>query len=126
MKRAWRSVAEAAGEWGASLVLAPTENVSSFADIDAGNRAQSCDGAHVQVGAAKSNTASLARRPSPGLLDRAPSRAVNRNRNGGRPALLNVHPDRFEHVAEPIGTFRLARYRVGHCGPDELGMITVR
>ena len=47
-------------------VLAPTENVSSFADIDAGNRAKSCDGAHVQVGAAKSNSASLARRPSPG------------------------------------------------------------
>ncbi len=43
--------------------------------------------------------------------------------NVERPALLRVHPDRSEHVAELTGTFRLARYGVGYCRPDELGMM---
>ena len=59
------------------------------------------------------------------LADRRPSRAVNRNRSIGRPRVLGVRPDRFEHEVELIGAVDLARYRVGHSGPEEQGFSEV-
>jgi len=35
--------------------------------------------------------------------------------------VLGVRPDRFEHQVELIGAVDLARYRVGHSGPEEQG-----
>ena len=35
--------------------------------------------------------------------------------------MSGVRPNRFEHEAEVVGTVDLARYAVGHIGPDELG-----
>jgi len=35
--------------------------------------------------------------------------------------VLGVRPDRFEHEVELIGAVDLARYRVGHSGPEERG-----
>ena len=35
--------------------------------------------------------------------------------------MLGVESDRFEHEAELIGAVDLARYRVGHSGPEEQG-----
>ena len=35
--------------------------------------------------------------------------------------MFGVQPDRFDHQVEFIGAVDLARYAVGHIGPDELG-----
>jgi hypothetical protein len=35
--------------------------------------------------------------------------------------VFGVRPDRFNHEVEVIGAVDLARYAVGHSGPDELG-----
>jgi hypothetical protein len=35
--------------------------------------------------------------------------------------VLGVEPDRFDHEVEHIGAVDLARYRVGHSGPEEQG-----
>src|ERR1035437_4248646 len=61
---------------------------------------------------------SLRRAP---LADRRPSRAVSRNRSIGRSRVLGVRPERFEHQVEFVGAVDLARYRVGHSGPEEQG-----
>jgi len=34
-----------------------------------------------------------------------------------------VRPDRFDHEVEFVGTVDLARYTVGHIGPDEQGLL---
>lgn len=59
--------------------------------------------------------------PECGLVDRRPSRAVDGNGNRGAPRVFGVRPDRFDHEVEFIGAVDLARYAVGHAGPDELG-----
>ena len=56
-----------------------------------------------------------------GLVDRRPFRAVVGNGNSGGPRVFGVRPDRFDHEVEFIGAVDLARYAVGHVGPDELG-----
>ena len=56
-----------------------------------------------------------------GLARSRPSRAVSRNRNCGRPGVFGVRPNRFDHEVEFVGAIDLARYAVGHAGPDELG-----
>ena len=35
--------------------------------------------------------------------------------------MFGVRPDRFDHEVEFVGAVDLARYAVGHSGPDELG-----
>lgn len=35
--------------------------------------------------------------------------------------MFGVRPDRFNHEVELAGAVDLARYAVGHVGPDELG-----
>ena len=55
------------------------------------------------------------------LADSRPSRAVRRNKSFGRSLVFGVRPDRFEHEVEFIGAVDLARYRVGHSGPEEQG-----
>ena len=35
--------------------------------------------------------------------------------------MSGVRPDRFDHEVEFVGTVDLARYAVGHIGPDEQG-----
>ena len=35
--------------------------------------------------------------------------------------VFGVRPDRFDHEVEFVGAVDLARYAVGHVGPDELG-----
>ena len=35
--------------------------------------------------------------------------------------MSGVRPDRFNHEVEFVGTVDLARYAVGHMGPDEQG-----
>jgi hypothetical protein len=35
--------------------------------------------------------------------------------------VFGVRPDRFEHEVELIGAVDLARYQVGHSGPEEQG-----
>ena len=35
--------------------------------------------------------------------------------------MFDIRPDGFEHEIEFVGTVDLARYAVGHVGPDELG-----
>jgi len=35
--------------------------------------------------------------------------------------MFGVRPDRFDHEVEFVGAIDLARYAVGHIGPDELG-----
>ena len=35
--------------------------------------------------------------------------------------MLGVRPDRFDNQVESIGAVDLARYAVGHIGPDEQG-----
>ena len=57
----------------------------------------------------------------PGRLADSPSRAVSRNWSIGRPQMLGVRPDRFEHEVELIGAVDFARYRIGHSGPEEQG-----
>ena len=49
------------------------------------------------------------------------SRAVSRNRSGGNPTVFRVQADRFDDEVEFVGAVDLARYAVGHAGPDELG-----
>ena len=39
--------------------------------------------------------------------------------------MLGVRPDRFDDEVEFIGAVDLARYVVGHSGPDELGFCKV-
>ena len=41
------------------------------------------------------------------------------------PGMSGVRPDRFDHQVEFSGTVDLARYAVGHVGPDELGFCKV-
>ena len=41
-------------------------------------------------------------------------------------ACLGVEADRFDHEVEFVGAVDLARYAVGHSGPDELGFGEVR
>ena len=55
------------------------------------------------------------------LTDTRPSRAVSRSKSIGRSSALGVRPDRFEHEVEFIGAIDLARYRIGHAGPEEQG-----
>jgi len=55
------------------------------------------------------------------LADRRPSRAVNGSMNIGRPGVLGVQPDRFEHEVEFVGAVDLTCYRVGHSGPEVQG-----
>ena len=55
------------------------------------------------------------------LADSRPSRAVSRNRSSGSQRVLGVESDRFEHEVELIGAIDLARYPVGHSGPEEQG-----
>jgi hypothetical protein len=50
-----------------------------------------------------------------------PSRAVSRNGNIGTTSVFGVRPDRIDHEVEFVGTVDLARYAIGHVGPDELG-----
>ena len=59
------------------------------------------------------------------LADTRPSRAVSRNTSSGSQRVLGVEPDRFEHEVELIGAVDLARYRVGHAGPEEQGFSEV-
>ena len=35
--------------------------------------------------------------------------------------MFGVRPDRVDHEVELVGTVDLARYAIGHVGPDELG-----
>ena len=35
--------------------------------------------------------------------------------------MFGVRPDRFDHEVEFVGAVDLARYAIGHVGPDELG-----
>jgi hypothetical protein len=49
------------------------------------------------------------------------SGAVSRNRSSGNPAVFRVQADRFDHEIEFVVAIDLARYAVGHAGPDELG-----
>ena len=56
-----------------------------------------------------------------GLAHCGTSRAVRRNRSSGNPAAFRVQADRFDHEIEFVGAVDLARYTVGHAGPDELG-----
>ena len=35
--------------------------------------------------------------------------------------MFGVRPDRVDHEVEFVGTVDLARYAIGHVGPDELG-----
>jgi hypothetical protein len=49
------------------------------------------------------------------------SRAVSRNTNFGSPALFRIQADRFDYEVKFVGAVDLARYAVGHVGPDELG-----
>ena len=39
--------------------------------------------------------------------------------------MSGVRPDRFEHEVEFVGAVDLARYAVGHIGPDELSFCEV-
>jgi hypothetical protein len=39
--------------------------------------------------------------------------------------MFGVRSDRFDHQVKPIGAVDLARYAVGHSGPDELGFCEV-
>ena len=55
------------------------------------------------------------------LVDKQPSRAVNKSRSIGRPGVFGVRPDRFDHQVEFIGAVDLARYAVGLIRRDELG-----
>ena len=57
----------------------------------------------------------------PGSAHAGTSRAVSRNRSNGNPAGFRVRADRFDHQIEFVGTVHLARYAIGHVGPDELG-----
>jgi hypothetical protein len=50
-----------------------------------------------------------------------PSCAVSRNGNRRTPCVFGVRPDRIDHEVEFVGTVDLARYVIGHVGPDELG-----
>ena len=52
---------------------------------------------------------------------RLPSRAVSMSRKYGRSSVLGVEADRFDHEVKAVGAVDLARYAVGHSGPDELG-----
>src|SRR5580698_11028346 len=54
-------------------------------------------------------------------VDGQTSRAVSRNWNSGGPRVSGVRPDRFDHEIEFVGAVDLARYAVGHIGPDEQG-----
>ena len=49
------------------------------------------------------------------------SRAVSRSRSCGNPAAFRVQADRFDDEIELVGAVDLARYAVGHVGPDGLG-----
>ena len=55
------------------------------------------------------------------LAHSRPTRAVSRNGNRGTPGVLGVRPDRDDHEVEFVGAVDLARYTIGHIGPDELG-----
>ena len=55
------------------------------------------------------------------LLDKRPSRAVNKSRSIGTPSVFGVRPDRFDHQVEFIGAVDLARYAIRLIGRDELG-----
>jgi len=50
-----------------------------------------------------------------------PSRAFSRNKSCGNPAVFRIQADQLDNEAEFIGAVDLARYAVGHIGPDELG-----
>ena len=55
--------------------------------------------------------------PQPGrLLDRASSRAVRGSRSMGRPALLGVQLDRFDHQVESIGAVDFACHAISLIG----------
>ncbi len=49
------------------------------------------------------------------------SRAVSRNRSRGTQAVFRVRADRSDDEVEFVGAVDVARYAVGHFGPDELG-----
>jgi hypothetical protein len=49
------------------------------------------------------------------------SRAVDRNRSSGIPAVFRVRADRFDDKVEFVGSVDFASYAVGHVGRDELG-----
>ena len=55
------------------------------------------------------------------LAHMRPSRAVSKNRISGMPGVFGVRPDRVDHEVKFIGAVDLARYAIGHVGPDELG-----
>lgn len=56
-----------------------------------------------------------------GLALRGTSRAVSRGRTTGILLILGVQTDRLDDQVKSIGTVDLARYAVGHTGPDEQG-----
>ena len=55
------------------------------------------------------------------LTHTGPFRAVSRSKAIRRPTALGVETDRFDHEVEFVGAVDLARYAVGHIGPDEQG-----
>ena len=57
----------------------------------------------------------------PGSAHCGSSRAVGRNRSIGNPVAFRVQADRFDHEIKLAGAVDLARYAVGHVGPDEQG-----
>jgi hypothetical protein len=52
-------------------------------------------------------------------VDGQPSRAVSRNRSNRRPGTSGVRRDQFDRKVVFTGLIDLARYEVGHQGPDE-------
>jgi hypothetical protein len=49
------------------------------------------------------------------------SRAFNMNGSNGSPAAFRVQADRFDDEIEFVGAVDLARYTIGHTGPEEVG-----
>ena len=94
---------------GFDVIGNPDFNVGTHEGIDAGG--------HRRVG-----TLVLFQTGTSGVsADGRPFRAVSRSMNSGGPRVFNVRPDRFDHEVEFSGAVDLARYAVGHIGPDELG-----
>ncbi len=70
---------------------------------------------------ARGDTGPVRVETSPESAYRRPSRAVRRSGHSRAPRAFGVQPDRFDHEVEFVGAVDLARYAVGHIGPDELG-----
>src|SRR5216684_2813360 len=60
-------------------------------------------------------------RTVPRLAHSGPSRAVSRNGSIGTPGMFGVRPDRFDHEVGFFSAVDLARYTIGHTGPDVQG-----